>query len=74
MTDGLTEGLVAFDMFIQDKAYHAKYVTFLFPLNAIYLLRHRVGPKLLELLLGSLSSKHILGLPPHTFKVFKVLP
>ena len=40
--DGLTEVLVAFDMFIQDKAYHVKYVTFLVPLNAIYLLRHRV--------------------------------
>ena len=28
MTDGFTEGLVAFDMFIQDKAYHVKYLIF----------------------------------------------
>ncbi len=46
MKDGLTEGPVEFDMFIQEKAYHAKYVTFLSPLNAMYSLRHRLGPKL----------------------------
>ncbi len=75
MIDGLTEGLAKFDMVIQEKAYHAKYATFLFSLYEIYSLRHGLGPKILNYY-WVLVLKQILvplGLPPQTFKIFEML-